>query len=266
MMATDPEVVDDAVVDPVEEDSASLDAEMDGQSPAQYATSDQIAVLQNLYQESLKNTQLLERSVNGLASKVDTGLNAIRRDTMAASLAAQQRDREAFIASLNLDDQQASQLRAQFQVQDNAQEAAIQGMVQQQPVPQQSEPAQQVAPDEAVRRMVADEGVNPSDPRVNYAALTDTSLTDVQKLGRFYQSIEAAKVPPAAPVQPAPQQAQRARVEREGNPPVEPAQAQTTSFNTEDDVLNAFIEGKITKEVRDERLKAVGSDLTFRAQ
>ena len=119
---------------------------------------------------------------------------------------------------------------------------------------------QQSQDDFAGARLIAEQqGLNPYDSRIDYAALQDPSLNEATRLMRFTNSLEAIGSGVSAP--PAPPPPQTPAQPRTANPPVEPGPAQSTSFTADDEVLNAYIDRSITKEERDQRLKSIGSEL-----
>jgi hypothetical protein len=67
--------VDGLEGDPISQDQAALDAEQGGIAAPNYVSREDFVRMQSTYQQQIA----------GLQSKVDTGLNAIRRDTQIAA-------------------------------------------------------------------------------------------------------------------------------------------------------------------------------------
>lgn len=206
------------------------------------------------------------KQIAGIQGKVDKALNSIRRDSETAAISAARnqvtQELNRILQSEELDEQQLAHVR---QLRSREQQLDEQmGQVLMQPQNVQAEPQTQMSSVIVAAREVAQrEGINPDDARINYAALSDTSLSETQRLGAFTRSLEAITANVSTPVAqpPTPQQQGQPRTV---NPPVEPGPAQSTSFSNEDEVLNAYISGTISSQERDQRLKSLGSEINFR--
>ena len=88
---------------------------------------------------------------------------------------------------------------------------------------------------------VQDFGVDPADKRVNYAGLVDQSMTDEERRRAFFQSLRTITT---AEAKQAPQQTQQ----RQQTPPVAAAPASSTGFRNADEVRDAYVSDKISKE------------------
>jgi hypothetical protein len=264
-MTTDagqPEVPQDEI-DAVQQ---SIDAEQTQDTGPQFATSEDIAAIRQLIQQQ---NSAVAAQVNGLASKVDTGLNAIRRDTTEAALERlnqmeqglwethlsrieQAEDNAALAQEMRDYETQRTQLnqqRAGLTVQPG------------QPVEQAQAQAVEGSWDQVFRH-VQTFGINHQDPRVDYTILVNNSYPESQRIQMFNQhlatlTVGAAATPTAAattPVQPGPQGIV--------NPPREagPAGARA-NFRSGDDIINAFNSDQIDKSQAVEQLRRVDPEL-----
>jgi len=259
-MTTNENIGDEVAQDPISQGQASLDAqqeaavtsEMSGFTPAQ---------LQQIGQVVQAQMGNVIGQVSGLQSKIDTGLNRIRSDSLAASRDNVKQELDVLLQSQELDESQLQRLR-QLRANEQQIEAQIgQYIMDAQNVQAQLQEAQD--PLGGARVIAQQYGVNPYDQRIDYAALQDSSLSEAQRLMRFTRSLEALGSNVSTPVAPPPTPQQPAQP-RTANPPVEPGPAQSTSFSNEDEVLNAYISGTITGQERDQRLKSLGSEINFR--
>ena len=258
-MTTNENIGEEVAQDPISQGQASLDAqqaaatsEMNGFTNAQ---------LQQICQVVQAQMGNVIGQVSGLQSKIDTGLNRIRSDSLAASRENVKQELDVLLQSQELDETQLAQLR-QLRVREQQIEAQIgQYIMDAQNV--QAQPQEGQDPLGGARVIAQQYGVNPYDQRIDYAALQDSSLSEAQRLMRFTRSLEALGSNVSTPVAqpPTPQQPAQSRT---ANPPVEPGPAQSTSFSNEDEVLNAYISGTITGQERDQRLKSLGSEINFR--
>jgi hypothetical protein len=258
-MSTNENMAEEVAQDPISQGQANLDAQqeavtsdMNGFTPAQ---------LQQIGQVVQAQMGGVIGQVSGLQSKIDTGLNRIRSDSLAASRENVKQELDVLLQSQELDESQLQRLR-QLRASEQQIEAQIgQYVMDAQNV--QAQPQEVQDPLGGARVIAQQYGANPYDQRIDYAALQDSSLSEAQRLMRFTRSLEALGSNVSAPVAspPTPQQPGQSRT---ANPPVEPGPAQSTSFSNEDEVLNAYIAGNISSQERDQRLKSVGSELKFR--
>lgn len=223
--------------DVITQEQQKLD-EQQGITPPvpQYVTAEQ---MQRMLGEQARG---YERQLAGLQSKLDTGLNAIRRDTQAQATAQAQRDRQAWLATLDDERRQAVLDSERFNSPtptppgNGATEA-------QQPSPQAPAPTTDAAAQwEAVYQMVRNMGVDPRASGIDYTALTQPGLDDNTRQQRFFTSLWTVKgttAPRGAPA--APQQ-----VRTTPNPPVEQQAPAAGGYRNIEDVYDAFITGRIT--------------------
>jgi hypothetical protein len=241
--------------DPISQGQADLDLQQEAVSAEMHGfTSEQLNQIGRVVQAQMGSVM---GQVSGLQSKIDTGLNRIRSDSLAATRTNVKQELDALLQSPELDETQLAQLRQLRAREQQIDEQLGQVILDAQNV--QAQP-QQSQDDFAGARLIAEQqGLNPYDSRIDYAALQDPSLNEATRLMRFTKSLEAIGSGVSAP--PAPPPPQTPAQPRTANPPVEPGPAQSTSFTTEDEVLNAYIDRSITKEERDQRLKSIGSEL-----
>ena len=259
-MTTNENIGDEVAQDPISQGQASLDAQQEAAVTPEMSgfTNAQLQQIGQVVQAQMGN---VIGQVSGLQSKIDTGLNRIRSDSLAASRDNVKQELDVLLQSQELDESQLQRLR-QLRANEQQIEAQIgQYIMDAQNV--QAQPQEAQDPLGGARVIAQQYGVNPYDQRIDYAALQDSSLSEAQRLMRFTRSLEALGSNVSTPVAPPPTPQQPAQP-RTANPPVEPGPAQSTSFSKEDEVLNAYIAGNITSQERDQRLKSVGSDLNFR--
>jgi len=218
---------------PNEVDAAqqTLDAEQGNPVAQQYATVEQIQSLE----------KLIISQTGGLQSKIDTGLNAIRRDaetrvTEQASAIRTQRVNELLS---DLEPEHQAEMKRLW---DEQQQAA-------QPAPGQLTEQER---DEA-QRFARNAGVDPNDTRIDYVALVDPSISVDQRQQKFIASVFEAKAPAQPAVQtPAVQQPQTA------NPPVEAPAGTGNGLNNVDAVRDAYISGRLDQATYKQRMAALG--------
>ena len=242
----------------------SIDAEQTQDPGPQFATADDLAAIRQLIQQQNAN---VAAQVSGLASKVDTGLNAIRRDTREEALNQiahmEQRSRDQFLGRIAEENPVLAQEMGSFlEAQDNAAKQRAELAAQ----PDQSVGQQQTQAVEGswaqVFTHVQSFGLNHQDPRVDYNILVNEALPEAQRIQQFNQhlatlTVGAAATPTAAattPVQPGPQGVV--------NPPREagPAGARA-NFRSGDDIINAFNSDQIDKSQAVEQLRRVDPEL-----
>ncbi len=227
--------------DEVSQAQQELDAQQGNlgqQSAPQYVTAEQMQQLLN------QQAQTYERQISGLQSKLDTGLNAIRRDTQSwaeQKIAGLQTEmgRQQWLASLSEEERRLAQPLLEAIQQTRPQPAPNP-----QPAPQ-PQPGTDVAQQQwqAVYQMVRNMGIDPQTPGIDYQVLTNTALDQNTREQKFYASVFAAKAKPngvQAGVQP-----QQARPQTP-NPPINSAAAgRGGGYRTVDEVYDAYNTGRI---------------------
>jgi hypothetical protein len=253
------ENTEEVAQDPISQGQANLDLQQEAvTSEMNGFTPEQLSQISRVVQAQMGGVM---GQVSGLQSKIDTGLNRIRTDSMAATRQNVKQELDALLQAPELDESQLQRLR-QLRFSEQQIDAQLgQAFLDAQAT--YAQPQETQDPLGGARVIAQQYGVNPYDQRIDYAALQDTSMSEAQRLMRFTRSLEAIGSNVSAPVAPPPTPQQPAQP-RTANPPVEPGPAQSTSFSNEDEVLNAYIAGNISSQERDQRLKSVGSDLNFR--
>ena len=263
-MTTNENMAEEVAQDPISQAQANLDLQQEAvvSSDLPGLTPEMQSYISSKIAEA---NAAANKQIAGLQGKVDKALNTIRRDSETAAISAARKqvtqELNTLLQSEELDDQQLAYVRQLRNREQQLDEQMGQVLIEPQPV--QAEPQVGASPMTAAREVAISHGVSPDDLRIDYASLENTSLSTSERLMRFTKSLEAISsnmsVPVAQPPTP-PQQGQPRTV----NPPVEPGPAQSTSFSNEDEVLTAYISGTISGQERDQRLKSLGSDLTFR--
>ena len=236
MVEQEPQVAPDAVT----EEQDQLEQQQGALDQPQYVTADQF----NAYQQQMSQLQGMQ---NSLQSKIDRGLNSIRAEYEQAyqQQQAQAKAQQFEDALAEMPEEQQTVMRMLWQ-QNQPQQAA------QQPV---QEPDTQTVMQQA-REYVRRQGLNPDDPSIDYGALFNgDAMTFADSLG----TLQNQRLQPTAPA--APQQAPQTQRPREGNPSVSPAAAQSTSMNSDMDIIDARTRGEIDHQTMIERLRGIGSPL-----
>ena len=237
----------------LDQDQAQLDAVQEDPNPQTDSNpvTDEIRALRNLIEDQ-------NRQVAGLQSKIDKGLNGIRRDSEDAVRKQQEQQAYAYMQTLPEEHQgafnqmlqanqayyqQNSQLRDQLSGQvDNTQQAQ----------PEASSEWEQIY---AIPRSL---GIDPQTQGIDYAAFTEPGLNESQRRDRFFASLKpligATNQAPAtqAQQQPAPGQVQ--------SPPTggTPSNGASSNMRSIEQVQTAYIEGKLSKEEYTDQLNKLG--------
>jgi hypothetical protein len=235
--------------DPISQEQAALDGEQGGESVApQYVTVDTLQKMQD--DQMARFSQMVASQVGGLQGKVDKGLNAIRRDTQAESAErfkeAESRNRESFLRNIE-DPDLRSQMGQYLTTQDanwaeRAQAAA--------PIIESESPAPQQQDNEArwnqVFAVVQELGGDPRDPRINYNALVDETITEPTRRERFFKSLrDTLKTPPPAP---AAQQSDQPQGRQPVSPPIEGGERRSGGYRSREDVDRAYMSDGISRD------------------
>lgn len=226
----------DGQSDPVSQDQQTLDAAQGAESAVRYVTQDELTALST-------EISRLKSENRGLQGKIDTGLNAIRRDTEER----RRREMDQMIADLPEDQQAFARRQAEETAQLRVQLGEAQ--VQQQPQEQVQEAT------EEQKQFVKGMGVNPNHPSLRY----DLAVSDAQA---FMKSVvDAAKLPvnmapqqPVQPVQPVAVPAQQATQ----SPPVDGTPGRAVTASTADEYRDLFRTGKIDLPTLNSRLGELG--------
>ena len=243
----------------LDQDQAQLDAVQEDPNPQTDSSSTgELRALRDLVENQNKMIENQNRQVAGLQSKIDTGLNGIRRDSEEAVRKQQEQQAYAYMQSLPEEHQAAfgqmlqanqayyqqnSQLRDQLSGQvDNTQQAQ----------PEATSEWEQVY---AIPRSL---GIDPQTQGIDYAAFTEPGLNESQRRDRFFASLKplmgATNQAPAtqAQQQPAPGQVQ--------SPPAggTPSNGASSNMRSIEQVQTAYIEGKLSKEEYTDQLNKLG--------
>ncbi len=241
----------------VTQDQSAIDAQQDtlGQQPPQYVTMEQ------MHQLLGQQASGYERQIAGLQSKMDTGLNAIRRDTKSwaeSKIADLQTNwgREQWLAGLNEEEQRiAKPLLDEIRRSQQPKEAQVEAPPQ--PAPQSADAQGQW---QQIYQMVRNMGVDPQTPGIDYQILTNGTLQPNDREQKFYASVFAAKAKVAG-VPPAPQAQQNQQPPRPqtANPPVQQGAAgRGAGYRNADDVRDAYIQGRISTEDMRKQMQPFG--------
>ncbi len=225
----------------LDQDQAQLDAVQEETTPQTAPTDAVTKELQALREE-------MSRQVAGLQSKVDKGLNAIRRDTEEKAL----REQEA--AMRQYMEQVPEEHRETFEMLANQNRQYQQQLSQMQ---NGNEPTQEVSSEwDQIYAIPRSMGLDPQTPGIDYAAFTDDGLTEGQRRDRFFASIKTVMSSNTQTETPATPQT----TEQVQSPPTSgtPTSGSPSNLRSEEQIQRAYIEGKLTKEQYQQRLTEVG--------
>lgn len=217
--------------DEISQAQRELDAE---QGQTQVDPNDQLRQLIESQAELLRNQGA---QIAGLQGKIDQGLNAIRRDTEAIA-SKQVGDLKSEIGRANLlasieDDGERSRTEMLLNEMDK---------LKPQTAPVETPQVPQQAPQgmEQVYGVVEGMGLKRNDPRINYAALNDQTLTEAQRGQVFLNSMKTA-------IQADATQAPTPTPARQENPPVDDGNSLVTgeNYRNVDSLLDAYTAGKL---------------------
>ena len=242
----------------LDQDQAQLDAvQEDPGSQTDSSSTGELRALRELIENQNKMIENQNRQVAGLQSKIDTGLNGIRRDSEESVRKQQEQQAYAYMQSLPEEHQaafgqmlQANQAYYQQNAELRDQLAGDNGT--QQAQPEVSSEWEQVY---AIPRSL---GIDPQTQGIDYAAFTEPGLNESQRRDRFFASLKplmgATNQAPAtqAQQQPAPGQVQ--------SPPTggTPSIGASSNMRSIEQVQSAYIEGKLSKEEYTDQLNRLG--------
>ena len=225
----------------LDQDQAQLDAVQEETTPQTTPTDAVTKELQALREE-------MSRQVAGLQSKVDKGLNAIRRDTEEKALREQEAAMKQYM------EQVPEEHRETFEMLANQNREYQQQLSQMQ---NGNEPTQEVSSEwDQIYAIPRSMGLDPQTPGIDYAAFTDDGLTEGQRRDRFFASIKTVMSSNAQTETPATPQT----TEQVQSPPTSgtPTSGSPSNLRSEEQIQRAYIEGKLTKEQYQQRLTEVG--------
>ena len=197
------------------------------------------------------------QQVAGLQSKIDKGLNAIRRDSEDAVRKQQEAAAQRYIQQLPEEHQGAfnSMLQAnQAYYQENQKLREEAENVVQQP---QQQPTQEQDEWEQVYAIPKSLGIDPQTPGIDYAAFTDPGLNENQRRDRFFASLR----PLIGATNQAPTgQTPEASTSQVQSPPAggTPAGGASSNMRSLEQVQSAYIEGKLSKQEYTDQLNRLG--------
>ena len=201
------------------------------------------------------------RQVAGLQSKVDLGLNAIRRDTETQVRQQQEQAAQQYIETMPEEYRPGVEQMLQANKAYHEENLKLRDQLGsgEQPPEQPTQSAQQ-APNgwQQVYDIATSLGVDPKTPGIDYAAFTDPGLSESQRRDRYFASLKplmgATNQAPATQTQeqPAPNGVQ--------SPPTAgtPSNGASSNMRTVEQVQSAYIEGKLSKEEYTDQLRKLG--------
>ncbi len=226
----------------LDQDQAQLDAVQEETTPQAAPTDAVTKELQALRED-------FSRQVAGLQSKVDKGLNAIRRDTEEQARQQQETAMKQYMEQLPEEYREGFEMLANQNRQYQQQLSQIQNG---------NEPEQpQVSSEwEQIYAIPRSMGLDPQTPGIDYASFTDAGLTENQRRDRFFASIKTVMSGNTTSETPATPQT----TEQVQSPPTggTPTSGSASNLRSEEQIQRAYIEGKLTKEQYQQRLTEVG--------
>ena len=225
----------------LDQDQAQLDAGQEETTPQTAPTDAVTKELQALREE-------MSRQVAGLQSKVDKGLNAIRRDTEEKALREQEAAMKQYMEQVPEEHRETFEMLANQNRQYQQQLSQMQNG---------NEPTQEVSSEwDQIYAIPRSMGLDPQTPGIDYAAFTDDGLTEGQRRDRFFASIKTVMSSNTQTDTPATPQT----TEQVQSPPTSgtPTSGSPSNLRSEEQIQRAYIEGKLTKEQYQQRLTEVG--------
>ena len=242
----------------LDQDQAQLDAvQEDPGSQTDSSSTGELRALRELIENQNKMIENQNRQVAGLQSKIDTGLNGIRRDREESVRKQQEQQAYAYMQSLPEEHQaafgqmlQANQAYYQQNAELRDQLAGDNGTQQAQP-----EVSSEWDQEYAIPRSL---GIDPQTHGIDYAAFTDPGLSETQRSDRFFARLR--------PLMGAPNQAPQSQTqqippqEQVQSPPATgtPSGGASSNMRTVEQVQSAYIEGKLSKEEYTDQLNKLG--------
>ena len=226
----------------LDQDQAQLDAVQE--EPASQTTPTD-AVTKEL--QALRED--FSRQVAGLQSKVDKGLNAIRRDTEEQAKQQQEAAIQQYLEQVPEEHRETFRAIANQNMQYREQISKLENGT----TPEEPQVSSEWDQIYAIPRSM---GLDPQTPGIDYAAFTDDGLTEGQRRDRFFASIKTVMSSNTQTDTPATPQT----TEQVQSPPTSgtPTSSSPSNLRSEEQIQRAYIEGKLTKEEYQQRLTQVG--------
>ena len=226
----------------LDQDQAQLDAVQEETTPQTASTDAVTKELQALREE-------MSRQVAGLQSKVDKGLNAIRRDTEEQAKQQQEAAIQQYLEQVPEEHRETFRAIANQNMQYREQISKLENGT----TPEEPQVSSEWDQIYAIPRSM---GLDPQTPGIDYAAFTDDGLTEGQRRDRFFASIKTVMSSNAQTETPATPQT----TEQVQSPPTSgtPTSSSPSNLRSEEQIQRAYIEGKLTKEEYQQRLTQVG--------
>ena len=226
----------------LDQDQAQLDAVQEEPAPQTTPTDAVTKELQALRED-------FSRQVAGLQSKVDKGLNAIRRDTEEQAKQQQEAAIQQYLEQVPEEHRETFRAIANQNMQYREQISKLENGT----TPEEPQVSSEWDQIYAIPRSM---GLDPQTPGIDYAAFTDDGLTEGQRRDRFFASIKTVMSSNAQTETPATPQT----TEQVQSPPTSgtPTSGSPSNLRSEEQIQRAYIEGKLTKEEYQQRLTQVG--------
>lgn len=226
----------------LDQDQAQLDAVQEETTPQTTPTDAVTKELQALREE-------MSRQVAGLQSKVDKGLNAIRRDTETQARQQQEAAIQQYLEQVPEEHRETFRAIANQNLEYREQLSKVETST----TPEESQVSSEWDQIYAIPRSM---GLDPQTPGIDYAAFTDAGLTEGQRRDRFFASIKTVMSSNTQTETPATPQT----TEQVQSPPTSgtPTSGSPSNLRSEEQIQRAYIEGKLTKEEYQQRLTQVG--------
>ncbi len=226
----------------LDQDQAQLDAVQEEPAPQTTPTDAVTKELQALREE-------MSRQVAGLQSKVDKGLNAIRRDTEEQAKQQQEAAIQQYLEQVPEEHRETFRAIANQNMQYREQISKLENGT----TPEEPQVSSEWEQIYAIPRSM---GLDPQTPGIDYAAFTDAGLTENQRRDRFFASIKTVMSSNTQTQTPATPQT----TEQVQSPPTSgtPTSGSPSNLRSEEQIQRAYIEGKLTKEEYQQRLTQVG--------
>ena len=226
----------------LDQDQAQLDAVQEETTPQTAPTDAVTKELQALRED-------FSRQVAGLQSKVDKGLNAIRRDTEVQARQQQEAAIQQYLEQVPEEHRETFRAIANQNMEYREQLSQVENST----TPEEPQVSSEW---ESIYAIPKSMGLDPQTPGIDYAAFTDAGLTEGQRRDRFFASIKTVMSGNTTSETPATPQT----TEQVQSPPTggTPTSGSASNLRSEEQIQRAYIEGKLTKEQYQQRLTEVG--------
>ena len=239
-------------------DQAQLDTTQEGLQPqVEESTTEELRALKEMVERQNVMIENQSKQVAGLHSKVDRGLNGIRRDSVEAVRKQQEYALQQYLEQVPEEHRAAFQQMAQ---QNMELQQKVNQTQNETPVQEQAQSPNASSEWEQIYAIPKSMGLDPQSEGIDYDAFREPGLTDQQRRDRFFTSIRtvmSGNNQTQAPLATAPQNQSQPEVQ---NPPTggTPAGGVSGNMRSVADLERAYISDGISFDDYKKRLAELG--------